>query len=158
MEETMSIETSARWHAHWLKIARAYADRSKDPSTKVGCIAVRDRAQIAAGYNGLPRGVVDHFDRYADRDTKLAMTVHSEGNLVADAARRGVSLDGATAYITHPPCSHCAGLLIQAGVAKILHPPVEREFLARWDQKVQRQMYLETGVLCMEISEEIASS
>ncbi len=46
-------------------------------------------------------------------------TVHAEQNAIADAARRGASLDGATAYITHFPCVNCAKILAAAGVRTI---------------------------------------
>jgi dCMP deaminase len=50
-------------------------------------------------------------------------TVHAEQNAISDAARRGVSLNGATAYITHFPCINCAKIMISAGIkaVKYLH-------------------------------------
>ena len=46
-------------------------------------------------------------------------TVHAEQNAISDAARRGVSLDGACVYITHYPCINCAKILAAAGIAQI---------------------------------------
>ena len=46
-------------------------------------------------------------------------TVHAEQNAISDAARRGVSLSGSTAYITHYPCIVCSKLLVAAGIDQI---------------------------------------
>lgn len=46
-------------------------------------------------------------------------TVHAEQNAIADAARRGVSLQDSTAYITHFPCVNCAKILASSGVTAI---------------------------------------
>ena len=148
-----SLETSTRWHAYFMRVAAETAALSKDPSTKVGAVAVRDRRILAVGFNGLPIGVHDDPLRYQDRERKLLMTVHAEANVVADAANRGVKLDGCTLYVTHPPCSHCFGLIIQAGIGKVFYPPADRDFLTRWAEqiKITREMCIESGVLMVEI-------
>ena len=53
------------------------------------------------------------------RDGHEIATVHAEQNAVADAARRGVSLSGATAYITHFPCVNCAKILVSSGIREV---------------------------------------
>jgi dCMP deaminase len=88
---------------------------SKDPSTKVGCLLVRETIILSTGYNGIPRGVKDLPERM-ERPAKYLWTSHAEENAVAQAARNGVRVEGATAYVTHHPCSRCARSLIQAGV------------------------------------------
>jgi dCMP deaminase len=45
--------------------------------------------------------------------------VHAEQNAVADAARRGISVDGCVAYVTHFPCINCAKILAAAGIVKV---------------------------------------
>jgi dCMP deaminase len=146
---------SERWNKHFFRLAREVAALSKDPTTRVGAVAVdHDRRILATGYNGLPRGVTDDAERYENRETKLLMVVHAEANIVADAARRGVSLKDCTLYVTHSPYSHCAGLLIQAGVGRIFHPPSSQEFLLRWgpQTKAADLMFRESGVLRLEIA------
>tara|TARA_R110000803_G_scaffold160957_2_gene224786 strand:+ start:3419 stop:3856 length:438 start_codon:yes stop_codon:yes gene_type:complete len=142
-----------RWQTHFSSVALTSSRLSKDPSTKVGAVAVRDRRIISTGYNGLPANVTDKVSRLEDRETKLLMTVHAEANCVADAARRGISLDGCDLYVTHPSCPHCAGLLIQAGVAKVYNPPASREFLMRWAEplRLAKEMFTEAGVITMEL-------
>ncbi|CAA7614607.1 Uncharacterized deaminase in luxG 3'region [Candidatus Terasakiella magnetica] len=107
------------WPEYFMGFARHAASKSKDPSTQVGAVAVGPDGEIrATGYNGLPRGVEDRPERM-ERPAKYLWTSHAEENLVAHAARVGVSLKGCTVYVTHYPCSRCARSLIQAGVSKI---------------------------------------
>ena len=51
---------SNKWDIRFLEMAKLVASWSKDPSTQVGCVAVRNRNVIAQGYNGFPRGCDDH--------------------------------------------------------------------------------------------------
>ena len=108
-----------KWHRRFLRLGAEIAEFSKDPSTKVGCILVRDRRIISTGYNGFPRGISDSFDRLLDRDKKYEMTVHAEINAVTTAALHGVSTEGSTAYVTFQPCSRCAAVLINAGIKEV---------------------------------------
>lgn len=130
-----------------LHMARQVAAWSKDPSTKVGAIAVRDRRILATGFNGLPSGVRDDEARLRNRDLKLAMFVHAETNLVAFAARSGVCLAGSTVYIWPlPACSQCAAVLIQADVARVVVPNFPEPL--RWVESFQlgRVMFSEAAV------------
>jgi dCMP deaminase len=112
--------TTDTWHRRFMAMALLVSTWSKDPSTRVGAVAVRDRRVLATGYNGLPRGVADLSDRLHDRAQKLLMTSHAETNVIGAAAHHGVSLAGATVYVTLWPCSHCAAQLINAGVAEVV--------------------------------------
>ena len=47
-------------------------------------------------------------------------TVHAEQNAIAQAAKTGVSIDGATLYCHMTPCYTCAKLLINAGIKKVV--------------------------------------
>jgi dCMP deaminase len=103
-------------------MATAFLMSSRSPCERlhVGCVMVSSGSQrnriIAAGYNGFLPGS-PHKSRV--RDNHEQATVHAEQNAIADAARRGVSLDGATAYITHYPCINCAKIMAAAGIASI---------------------------------------
>lgn len=110
-----------KWDRRFMGMAHEVAKWSKDPSTKVGAVAMRGRRQIATGYNGFPAGVDDSEERYENRSLKHLLTVHAEANLVAQAASEGVSLGGSVVYVTHPCCSQCAALLAQAGVLRVVY-------------------------------------
>jgi dCMP deaminase len=77
---------------------------------------------VSSGFNGLPASLSDSLDRYRDREFKLATIIHAEKNAIFNAAKNGASTEGATAYVTWPPCSQCASALVQAGVEKVVCP------------------------------------
>ena len=107
------------WRDYFMGLAKYVATKSKDPSTKVGAVAVGCAHQvIETGYNGLPRGVKDLPERY-DRPEKYLRISHGEANLVATAARS--RLEGSTVYVTHPCCNTCMILLINSGVSRIVY-------------------------------------
>lgn len=112
------------WDEYFMAAAVLISMRSACDRLHVGCLAVSSGKHpnriIAAGYNGFLPGT-PHCS--CVRDGHEQATVHAEQNAVADAAKRGVSLMGATIYITHFPCINCAKILAAAGVGavKYLH-------------------------------------
>lgn len=120
-----------KWHIRFAQLAQEVASWSKDPSTKVGCVLVKDKRVISTGYNGFPRGISDSFDRLMDREQKYEITVHAEVNAVTTAALHGVSTQGCTAYVTFNPCSRCAAILINAGIDEVFVAGGE-EVPTRW--------------------------
>lgn len=114
----MSLQDD-KWHVRFLRLAEEVAKWSKDPSTKVGCVLVRDRRVISTGFNGFPKSISDSFDRLMDREQKYEITVHAEANAVTTAALHGVSTEGCAAYVTFNPCSRCAAILINAGIREV---------------------------------------
>jgi dCMP deaminase len=108
-----------KWHIRFLRLAQEVASWSIDPSTKVGCVLVRNRRVVSTGYNGFPKNISDNFERLMDREKKYEITVHAEVNAVTTAALHGVSTEGCNAYVTFSPCSHCAAVLINAGIQEV---------------------------------------
>jgi dCMP deaminase len=108
-----------KWHARFLQLAKEVSTWSIDPSTKVGCVLVKNRRVISTGYNGFPKNISDSFDRLLDREKKYEITVHAEVNAVTTAALHGVSTDNCSAYLTFNPCSRCAAVLINAGISDV---------------------------------------
>lgn len=107
-----------KWHSRFMNVAQEAASWSKDPSMKVGCVLVDDRRRVVGlGYNGFPRGVEDTVERLNDRPMKYLMVQHAEVNAVLQCVGEP---RGSTAYVTHRPCATCTGVLIQAGIAKIV--------------------------------------
>ena len=117
---TASWRGRPSWDAYFMATALLIASRSSCERLHVGCVIVSGGEQrhriIAAGYNGFLPGA-PHISQI--RDGHEQATVHAEQNAVSDAARRGVSLNGATAYVTHFPCINCAKMLAAGGVAAI---------------------------------------
>ena len=115
------------WDSYMMELARLAASRSTCTRRQVGCIVERAHRLVCTGYNGSPSGAPHCTDagcrraglQSGDR-LDLCRAVHAEANAVAQAARHGVPLDGATAHVTCQPCAACARLLVQAGISRIV--------------------------------------
>lgn len=132
-----------KWDKRFIDLALYVAQWSKDPSTKVGCVLTDTLNRIISlGYNGPPRAV---SDAYEDRDQKIRRTIHAEKNALAFAGR---SVQGCTAYVTHPPCAPCAAYLIQHGITRVVYATPSEDFLMRWksDYEEAGLMFAEAGV------------
>jgi dCMP deaminase len=108
------------WDEYFMATAVLMATRSNCDRLQVGCVIVtggsRKNRLVAAGYNGFLPGT-PHVSRI--RDGHEQATVHAEQNAVADAARRGSSVEGCVAYVTHYPCINCAKILAAAGISEV---------------------------------------
>lgn len=126
-----------KWDLRFLRLAEETASWSKDPSTKVGCVIVDpDTNRIAGvGFNGFPRGMCDHKELYECRETKYSRTIHAEVNAVLNSSG---SVEGMTAYVTAPPCTSCALVLIQSGVSRVVCNRPSKDLLARWGDSIDK--------------------
>lgn len=108
------------WDEYFMATAVLISSRSNCERLHVGCVIVtageRRNRIVAAGYNGFLPGT-PHVSRV--REGHEQATVHAEQNAVADAARRGSSVEGCVAYVTHFPCINCAKILAAAGIAEV---------------------------------------
>jgi dCMP deaminase len=104
------------WDTYFKEIVQVTATRSPCERLQVGCLLVTNNRIVSQGYNGFLPGC-EH--RSIVRDGHEQATVHAEQNAIADCAKRGVSCEGATAYITHYPCIICTRLLLAAGIKTI---------------------------------------
>ena len=104
------------WDQYFKEIAQVTATRSPCERLQVGCVLVLHNRIISQGYNGFLPGCEHHS---IVRDGHEQATVHAEQNAIADCAKRGVSCDGCTAYITHYPCIICCRMLLAAGIRSI---------------------------------------
>lgn len=142
------MRSGIKKYLKFFAVASAFASLSKDRSTKVGAIALDEEYDVlSTGYNGFPRGVDDDVEERHERPMKYLYTSHAEENLVAQAARKGVSLKGATVIVTSLfPCTTCSRMMIQAGVKRIIanHPSVD----PRWEEQANHAttMLKEAGV------------
>ena len=104
------------WEEYFKKILIATKERSACERLQVGCLLVKDNRIISQGYNGFLPGL-PHTSIV--RNNHEQATVHAEQNALCDCAKRGVSCEDATAYITHYPCIICTRLLLAAGIKEI---------------------------------------
>lgn len=110
--------TRPSWDEYFKQLTILTSTRSPCERLKVGCILVKDKRLIAQGYNGYLPGAPH---KQVIRNNHEIATVHAEQNAISDCAKRGVSCDGATAYITHFPCVNCAKLLYASGIKEIVY-------------------------------------
>ena len=137
-----------KWDERYLDLAAGVAGWSKDPSRKIGAVAVGSKGNVLAqGFNGFPRGISDSPDRYEDRTRKYELVVHAEMNVIYNASYNGVSLDGSTLYVHGlPVCSDCAKGIIQVGIRRVVMR--DQEIPVLWQQSWTKteEMFNESGV------------
>jgi dCMP deaminase len=92
---------------------------------------VKNHQIIATGYNGSIAGL-PHCDDVGHKmeNNHCVRTIHAEINALLQAAKHGVTLEGATCYSTASPCRNCTMLLVQAGVKKFVYGEPYRDDLA----------------------------
>jgi dCMP deaminase len=136
-----------KWKYRYLDLADQVGSWSKDPSRKIGAIAVGQHGQVLAqGYNGFPRGIDDTDERYNNRQLKYKYVVHAEMNCIYNAADNGVSLRGADLYVTGlPTCSDCAKGVIQVGIKRVfMRANVPEAWIDSWE--LTQSFFNEAGV------------
>ena len=101
------------WDEYFKSIVSVTKERSPCERLHVGCLLVKDNRIISQGYNGFLPGV-EH--KSIVRDGHEQATIHAEQNAIIDCAKRGVSCNECTAYVTHYPCVICMRLLCCAGI------------------------------------------
>ena len=114
------METIQDWDEFFIRIAYLIAQKSKDSSTKIGSVLVRDRSILSAGFNGLPIGCNDNIKERHLKPHKYHFYEHSERNCLYLAARHGTNTSNSTLFTLSPPCSDCGRGLIQSGVKELV--------------------------------------
>lgn len=104
------------WDTYFKEIVTITAKRSSCSRLNVGCLLVKNNRIISQGYNGHLPGLP--HESIIENGHEIA-TIHAEQNAVVDCAKRGVSCDECTAYITHYPCLNCTKLLLASGIKTI---------------------------------------
>ena len=132
-----------------MRIAHEVASRATCDRKHVGAVIVVERQVVATGYNGSIRGM-PHCDEVGhDMESgHCVRTIHAEMNAIAQAARRGVAINGASIYTTASPCWACFRVLVNAGVQRFIYaePYREGDAKARIDE-VARRVGLEVKAL-----------
>ena len=137
----------SKWDDRFIGMAYLVASWSKDPSTKCGAVIVDPKKRLVSmGFNGFPRGTSDDEYYYNNREEKYRRVIHAEKNAILFAKQ---DLTGCTLYvIPMPPCSQCAGMIIQSGITRVVTVEPSLEHRQRWgaDMLSTQQMFNETGV------------
>lgn len=117
---TVAKETE---HAAFMHAAYEQAAHSSDWWRQVGAVIVKDGEVVAHGYNKhLPSQHTPYTDgdprntQKAGKNIELCTSIHAEAAAIAEAAKKGVSLDGAQMYATTYACPVCARLVAASGI------------------------------------------
>ncbi len=111
----------------FLKIATELSQASKCVSKQVGAVIVKDGRILSTGYNGTPAGFINCSEHWHGEYTKehhewsKTYEIHAEMNAIIWAARKGISIEGATIYVTLEPCSECSKNVIASGIKRIVY-------------------------------------
>ena len=117
------------WDEYFMEMAELARKRSTCLRRGVGAVIVKDNRVIATGYNGVPRGIRhceetgclrQQLNVPSGKMHELCRGLHAEQNAIIQAARLGVSIDGATLYCTHQPCVICTKMIINAGIKRVV--------------------------------------
>jgi dCMP deaminase len=124
------VDTRPSWDEYFLEIMRTVSKRGTCDRGHASCVFVKDKQILVTGYAGSPLGFphcdeVGHDLRKSISEDGIisehcVRTVHAEQNAICQAARRGVSIDGATVYVNMTPCRTCAMLLINCGIKRVV--------------------------------------
>jgi len=112
---------------NFINIARELSTASKCVSKQVGAVIVKNGRILSTGYNGTPAGFTNCCDYWDGKYTKehhewsKTYEIHAEMNAIIWAAKEGISIDGATIYVTLEPCSECSKNLIASGIKRIVY-------------------------------------
>lgn len=129
----MDAMKGTKWDARFLKMAQEVATWSScyQDNRQVGAVIAKNKRILTTGYNGASSGIVSCKDRGECIRRKLGIAsgtkheicyaTHAEQNAIIQAARMGVSIDGATLYCTHQPCVICAKMIINSGIVRIVY-------------------------------------
>lgn len=109
----------------YMGVAKLHASLSKAKRMQVGACMVLSTGILVPGVNGLPRELGNECET-EDNTTKIEV-IHAEEACILKAAKEGLSVFGSTVYITHPPCRHCASMLISVGVTRVVYDNTYRD-------------------------------
>ena len=118
----------ASWDQYFMNIAQVVATRSTCPRKYVGAVIVGNRTILSTGYNGSIRGMPHCSDvGHMMEDNHCVATIHAEANAIIQAARNGVTIEGADVYVTASPCWNCFKQIANAGVRRIVYGEFYRD-------------------------------
>ena len=115
------------WDTYFLNIAKEVATRSTCPRASVGAVIVKDNHILTTGYNGAAPGEPHCTDIGCPvEDGHCQRAIHAETNAIAQAARYGISVVGATLYYWDSLCRQaeacikCSQVMKAAGVVRVV--------------------------------------
>jgi dCMP deaminase len=149
------------WDEYFMEVVRAISKRATCDRGRSGCVIAKNHQILVTGYVGSPLGF-PHCDEVGHQMKKMihedgsitqhcVRTVHAEQNAICQAAKQGISIDGATLYCKMTPCRVCAMLIINCGVKRVY---CEKRYHAGVESE---EMFKQAGVELVYQTEETES-
>lgn len=147
------------WDEYFIQLANSVATRSTCDRGRSGCVIVKDKRILCTGYVGSPPGM-PHCDEVGHKLRKVIdengkerwhceRTIHAEYNALIQAARFGISLEGATLYCKMEPCRVCAMGIVGSGIRRVV---CEKKYHAAEDT---REIFAKCGVELVVLKDEL---
>lgn len=153
--------TRPNWDEYFMEIMDTVSKRATCDRGRSGCVIAKDNQLLVSGYVGSPAGMkhcdevghlikkVQHLDEENRITEHCVRTVHAEQNAICQAAKRGISIEGATLYCRMTPCRTCAMLIINCGIKRVV---CERKYQTAAESE---EMFLHADVKLDYFSEEL---
>ena len=126
--EADQLISSADFDKKMIGALKDEAQKSSDFWRQIGAAVIKDGNVIMQVHNS---AVPDEHIHYTEGDPRsdfskgvnvdFSLFFHCEAQLVARAAKEGVSLQGAEMYVTTFPCPTCAKLVAYSGIKKMYY-------------------------------------
>ena len=122
-----------KWDKRFMEMAQLVSSWSScyQENRHVGAVIAKNKRILTTGYNGASSNIKSCMERGKCLRKKLNIpsvtrheicyAVHAEQNAIIQAAKIGVSVDGATLYCTHQPCTICAKMIINSGINRVVY-------------------------------------
>ncbi len=110
----------------FMNMAFKQSEKSSDWWRQVGAVLIKDGEIVFSRNNnhvpspqqpyvdGDPRGLSKK-----GQDLDLYTAIHAEAGIIAEAAKKGMSLEGTEMYVTDFPCPTCAKQIAYAGIKRV---------------------------------------
>ncbi len=158
-EKKMPSYIRPTWDEYFIGLVAEIGKRGTCDRGRAGCVIVKDKRIMTTGYVGSPVGV-KHCDEIGHelkttlhedgtKSKHCVRTTHAEQNAICQAARYGISIDGATLYCKMEPCYICAKMIINAGIKRVVCA------LRYHGSKESRRIFKEAGVRLEVLSDEM---
>ena len=138
------------WDEYFMDINTVVGERGTCDRGHASCVIVKDKRMLVTGYAGAPAGVAHCDDVGHEMHTVIhedgsqskhcIRTAHAEQNAIANAARKGVAVEGGTVYCNMTPCYTCAKILINSGIVRVV---AAKDYHA---SKRSKEVFKEAGV------------
>ena len=151
----MTDKPRPTWDNYFLEITKLVATRTTCLRRRVGATLVKDKRILATGYNGAPMGLAHCLDIGCLREKEnvpsgekheLCRGLHAEQNVIIQAARYGISITGASIYVTLHPCVICTKMIINSGIKEIY-------YIEGYPDKLSKEMLDEANIIPIQMEE-----